>query len=178
MRSKKHFEKRGWKSKYNTPYQRRKLYDNLTDKLVRIQSQEAPKNTLSAAGKNLKIWRDNVAAKGQSSESFGLSPRIEPADWKDSDAIFQPIVDPADLFAWMKGLESVALGGNYYIIVYIKGTPFVWEGSYTYIITKATDITNKAKALYATDKGNYGGYTIAVNETKKEIYVEFTPPQI
>jgi len=155
----------GWKSKYNNPYQRRKLYDELTDKILKVQNQDVTGRELRSANINIDKWRKSKKYKELSS----------PLSSSNIDTPFKNPNGGIDLFEWMGDLDAVRdVNPDFKYEVFIEGTGQYYEGSGMDIAKNKSAITSEAKGT-----GSYlgGGYTFEVDEANKVVRITFNSPK-
>lgn len=152
--------KEGWKSPSNNPYQRKKFYDEWTDKIAKIQMQKGiDGRTLRSVNKNLSKWKKSTEFE-EISKPKDLGPGVD-VPFKNSQIIFE----------WMDSLAFV--GRNHPDFLYevlIDWTGGFWRGKLENIRKNQTAITAEAKA-----SGYEGaGYKISVDHKNKVVRITFS----
>jgi len=151
----------GWNSKYNTPYQRGKFYDEITDKIFKVQSQDMSGRDLRSVNLNISKWRESNEYKRLSS----------PMESSTIDTPFTNTNGGIDLFEWMQDLDTVRdVNPDFTYEVYVEGTGKVWKGSGSDIAKNKSKITTEAKST-----GSYlgGGYTFEVDPLTGTVRLTF-----
>lgn len=131
----------GWKSRYNTKYNRKLLYDELTERIFRIQSGEANGNELRSANVQIDKWKKSEKYKDA----------IKPISGEGVDDVF---MNTKDLFQWFEALEfHKSRLPDFEFEVVIPETGYILKGSSDLIAKNKTKITSEAKLLGSDSAG-------------------------
>jgi len=150
----------GWKSKYSTRSERKKLYDEWTEKIATIQKQ---KNLDGRTIRSINIinndWR-------RSKEFKRLTAPIP-----DTANVDTPFVNNENMFEWMTTVDFLEQSHPdfEYEVSIPHGSQF-WKGSYSDIAKNKTNITAAAKAFGS----NFGGYKVQIDYANKVVRITFT----
>ena len=133
--------KEGWRSKNNSKYQRKKLYDELTERILKIQEGRGNGNDFRSANVQINKWKQSEIYK----------EAIAPIRGSNVDDVF---MNTEDLFQWFEALEFhlSRLPGFEYEVV-IPETGYVLKGNSDLIAKNKTKITSEAKLLGSDSAG-------------------------
>jgi hypothetical protein len=146
-----------WRSKNDNPYQRKKLYDELTERIVRIQSDEAGGNEIRSANVQINKWK----------QSDRYKEAIAPIKGEGIDDVF---MNTEDLFQWFEALEfHLSRLPNFTYEVVIPETGYYLKGDADLIAKNKTKITAEAKLLGSDS----AGFKTQVDFKKKIVRITF-----
>ena len=133
--------KEGWRSKNNSKYQRKKLYDELTERILKIQEGRGNGNDFRSANVQINKWKQSKAYK----------EAIAPIEGSFVDDVF---MNTEDLFQWFEALEfHISRFPGYTYEVVIPETGYFLRGSADLIAKNKTKITSEAKLLGSASAG-------------------------
>ena len=153
-KSAKALRKLGWKSKYNTPYNRQKFYDYFEAYVEGVQKRDFDGRQLKSINSNISKWRKSETYK----------ERMKKFDLPEGARVFS---NPENVFEWINVLRAeydFLMANKYTVWVVIEMTSDSWNGSAKYILSKAPEINNTIRGLEGSD---FGGYFVTTDPENK-----------